>query len=218
MSKTYHPEILNQTRLDFFKQLGFTKSLGLYLAGGTSLALQIGHRQSIDFDFYTDKHFKKGILNKTFSEQLASWRFNLLRDIDDTFEANIAPDIHLSCFYYKYPLLKKPRLISGVLVVSLKDIAAMKLVAISQRGTRRDFIDMYYLLQYFNLKEVLRLTQEKFPEFDIYNGLRGLLYFYDADNDPALERSMVFDKQLSWTKVKKNLVSKVKDFQKSVGK
>ena len=167
MNKTYHLEILSQTRLDFFKQLGFTKSQGLYLAGGTALALQIGHRQSIDFDFFTSKHFKKGILNKIFNEQLTNWQFNLLRDIDDTFEADITPDIHFSCFYYKYSLLKKPRLISGVLIASLEDIAAMKLVAISQRGTRRDFIDMYYLLQKFTLAEVLRFTHEKYPEFDM---------------------------------------------------
>lgn len=205
---------ITKSQQAFFAQLGFTKTRGFYLAGGTALALQLGHRASIDFDFYTSRHFKRGTLPIWFLGHLKKITIKVVRDTDDTFEASVDPDIHLSCFYYEYPLLEPPRIIEGVWIASLKDIAAMKLVAISQRGTRRDFIDMYYLLQRFTLKEILRFTQEKYSHFDVYHGLRGLCYFKDADEDPKIERAMVFDKNLTWEKVKKFIIKTLREFQK----
>lgn len=210
-----HLDILTKSRRQFFEEISFTRAQGLYLAGGTALAFQIGHRASVDFDFYTNRHFKKGALVELFHAHLKEWKFKVARNEDDTLELNIMPDIHLSCFYYRYHLLESPRTIAGVLVAGLKDISAMKLVAISQRGTRRDFIDIYYLLQRFTLREILRFTQEKYSHFDIYNGLRGLLYFKDADEDHAVGRAVVFDRVLAWNKVKKFIINSVHEFQKS---
>lgn len=96
----------------------------------------------------------------------------------------------------------------------IEDIAAMKLVAISQRGKRRDFVDMYYLMQKLGLENILTLTEKKFPEFDIYSGLRGLLYFSDADQDREISRIKVFDKKLSWKKTKDYIQKKVSELQK----
>ncbi|MBI4135571.1 nucleotidyl transferase AbiEii/AbiGii toxin family protein [Candidatus Uhrbacteria bacterium] len=208
------PHVLTKSQQAFFTQLGFTRGRGLYLAGGTALALQIQHRQSVDFDFYTSQHFRKGTLARLFRAHLQKYKLRVVRDIDDTFEMNVDPDIHLSCFYYGYPLLQTPRPIQGVFTTSLKDVAAMKIIAIAQRGRRRDFIDIYYLLQKFSLKEILRFTQEKYSYFDIYYGLRGLLYFEDADNDPDIERSMVFDRTLRWKNVKHFIINAVKELQK----
>lgn len=212
--RDYLHDILTKTRLDFFKELSFTRRQGWYLAGGTALALQIGHRRSVDFDFYRARHFKKGELRRLFMQHLQGWRYKIVRDEADTFEINVEPDIHLSCFYYEYPLLESPSILYGVSVVGLKDIVAMKLVAIAQRGVRRDFVDFYYLLQRFTLSEMLRFTQERYPHFDVYHGLRGLLYFQDADKDTVLERAVVFDKSLSWQKVKRVITKTVQEFQK----
>lgn len=208
-------DVLTKSQQTFFAQLGFTRSRGLYLAGGTALALQIRHRRSVDFDFYTAKHFKRGTLARLFHARLKAYTLSIVRDERDTFELNVEPDIHLSCFYYGYPLLENPRPIQGVQITGLKDIAAMKIIAIAQRGRRRDFIDMYYLLQQFSLKEILRFTHEKYSHFDIYHGLRGLLYFEDADHDPNIERSMVFDRTLRWQNVKRFIIDTVKEFQKT---
>ena len=207
--------VLTESQRVFFKQLGFTRTRGLYLAGGTALALQIQHRRSVDFDFYTSAHFRKGTLPRLFRSHLPAQKFKVVRDDNDTFELNATPDLHLSCFYYGYPLLNPPHRIQEVLVAGLKDIAAMKMIAIAQRGKRRDFVDLYYLLQRFSLKEILRFTHEKYSHFDIYHGLRGLLYFEDADHDPTIERSMVFDRSLTWLKVKRHIVNAVKEFQKA---
>ena len=85
----------------------------------------------------------------------------------------------------------------------------MKILAISQRGKRRDYIDVYYLIQKIGLTTILSLTEQKFKEFDIYNGLRGLLYFIDADKDQEIKRVEVFDK-ISWPQVKKYIQNQVK--------
>lgn len=206
--------VLTPTQQKFFRALAFTRQLRFYLAGGTALALQICHRTSIDFDCYTQRHFRAGILRNACAAHLSDWQWKVLRDVDDTFELNATPDIHWSCFSYPYPLLEQPLLFEGVAVASLRDIAAMKLVAISQRGRRRDFIDMYYLLKRFSLPEILRFTGEKYPEFDMYNGLRGLLYFADADDDRDAGRARVFDRSLTWEEVKEAITDMVREFQK----
>src|SRR3989344_2826381 len=140
-------EVLGRERLKLFYELSFLSKAGCYLAGGTALALQMGHRTSVDFDFYTKKHFQKNTLTNLFQDNLSNWPIKIIRDFDNTFEIQAGKDIHLSCFYYQYPLLEKCVDISGVKIASVADIAAMKLVAISQRGKRRDFVDMYYLVK-----------------------------------------------------------------------
>jgi len=207
--------ILDHKRLEILQLLSFTEKFEMYLAGGTALALQIGHRTSVDFDFYSPKKFKRGELFKHFRLAFPSkYGIKIIRDFDDTFEIDIS-GVHLSCFYYPYKLIKKTIEIEGVKTSSIEDIAAMKLVAISQRGKRRDFVDMYYLMQKLGLENILALTEKKFPQFDIYSGLRGLLYFTDADQDREISRIKVFDQKLSWKKVKDYLQKKVSELQKN---
>jgi len=108
--------------------------------------------------------------------------------------------------------IEKSKTINNVRIASLQDIAAMKLVAISQRGVQRDFIDAFYLLKRYSLKEIIRFTQEKYPEFDIYNGLRGLLYFKEADEEKD-KRIKLFDQNINWSEIKKHIIKTVRDFQ-----
>ncbi len=209
-----HFDILTTQQQKIFKQLSFTGNLDLYLAVGTALALRLGHRTSVDFDFYTDKHFDKGKMIEIFQEHLHhKVGFKVLRDFDNTFEIEFQTGLPLSCFHYNYPLLEKSADLYEVKIASLEDIAAMKLIAISQRGKRRDFVDMYYLIQKFGLNKILELTAKKYAHFDIYNGLRGLLYFTDADNDKDVLRIKVFDRAISWPKIKKYLINEVKNIQ-----
>lgn len=210
----YHLNVLNKKRREILKKLQFLGNYRMYLAGGTALALQIGHRSSIDFDFYTRNNFQKGELLKAFKENLKEEEIKVIRDQDDTFEISIG-GVHASFFYYPYKLLRQPLSIEGVSVVRSEDIAAMKLVAISQRGKRRDFFDMYYLISDFSLDKIIELTQEKFPEFDVYNGLRGMVFFNDADQDAEIKRIKVFDFKLSWRKVKKIIQQEVFKYQKT---
>lgn len=205
-------EILNSKQKEILPNLFFTKKADLYLAGGTALALQLGHRTSIDFDFYTKKHFKKGNLMKVFKNNLSKdYSIKVLRDIDDTLETQI-DGLHLSCFHYPYKLIYKTLNFKGVEIASIGDIAAMKIVAISQRGIRRDFIDIYYLINKIGLAKIFSITQKKFPEFDLYNGLRGLVYFIDTDKDKQVSRVKLVE-DINWLKIKKFIQGQVKQYK-----
>jgi hypothetical protein len=207
-----HLNIFDPKRREIFEILGFAENSFLYLAGGTALALQIGHRTSVDFDFYREKSFRKGEFFPKFRKALGKFKIKILRDFDDTFEIEI-DGVHLSCFYYPYKLLRKPLESNHIKIASIEDIAAMKLVAVSQRGTKRDFFDMYYLLKRFSLEEIIEFTQKKFPEFDIYSGLRGLLFFKDADADKNQGRIRLFDRTLKWKTVKGKIQKEVFSYQ-----
>jgi len=176
------------------------------------LALQLGHRTSVDFDFYSPKSFRKGAILKLIKKNISKIKLKVLRDFDDTFEVILENEVNVSFFYYDYPMLEKfiPR--SGLRIASVPDIAAMKIIAIAQRGKRRDFIDIYYLLKIYPLKKILGFTQKKFKEFDIYNGLRGLVYFDEAEDDLEINRIKIFDHKLNWEEVKEEILKEVKEF------
>ncbi len=206
-----HLEVLTLKQRKILSQLGFTKKHKMYLAGGTALALQVGHRTSVHFDFYTNQHFKKSTLLKIFKNNLKNLSIKVLRDVDDTFEIQIN-NLHLSCFYYPYSLVGKLVNIKGIQLASIEDISAMKVVAISQRGRQRDFIDIYYLINKLGLDKIISITEKKYPELDRYNALRGLLYFSDADKDREISRIKT-SKDISWQKIKKFIQNQAKQYQ-----
>lgn len=209
-------EILNKTQKEVLSKLSFLDNIKAYLAGGTALALQIGHRTSVDFDFYTAEHFKKGSIVKIIKKSSPPLKIKIIWDVDDTFEVVLNSRVRFSLFYYSYKLLKETVAVENIAVASLEDLAAMKLIAISQRGKRRDFIDFYYLLKIFELRQIMRTTEKKYPDFDIYNGLRGLLYFKDADDDSEISRVKIFNKKISWQEIKKEIEKKVREFHKKI--
>lgn len=197
--------VLDKKRKDLLKKLVFLKSYGFYLAGGTALALQMGHRASLDFDFYSQKNFEPLSLREKFDK-----RFKKVKEIHvakDTLILDVE-GIELSFFKYPYKLINPCLKLEEVDVASMEDIASMKILAISQRGIRRDFIDIYFLIQKFGLKKIIELTKEKYPMFNIYVGLQGLTYFKDADEDLEEERFRLF-KKISWERIKKHIIKEV---------
>ena len=200
-----HLSVLNKQQADLLKKLKFLEKYGFYLAGGTALALQIGHRTSLDFDFYTEKKFNSRKLREKFDR-----RFKEVREIyiaEDTLGLSV-DSIGVSFFQYTYPLIKSCQKVEGVSLASLEDIAAMKVLAISQRGRRRDFIDIYFLIKEFGLKQIIEFIPKKYPMFNIYVGLQGLTYFKDADEDPEKNRCKLF-KEIRWNEVKKFIIKEV---------
>lgn len=172
-----------------------------YLAGGTALALQIGHRISVDFDFFTQKKFRE----KIFVQKLSSLPidFQLERLESGTILGNLGKT-KFSLFFYDYPLLNKAREFLNINVASVKDIAPMKLLAISGRGTKRDFIDLYFIIgveKIFSLAEIFDLYNQKFKVLvqNKMHILKSLTYFEDADKDLMPEML----KNIDWQKVKK---------------
>lgn len=190
--------ILDKKRIGLLKKLGFIEKYGFYLAGGTALALRIGHRDSLDFDFYTEKKFDSQKLREEFDK-----RFEKVQEIyiaEGTLGLEV-DGIGVSFFKYPYPLIRPLEKMESIYLASKEDIAAMKIIAISQRGKRRDFIDIYFLLTEFGLKKIIEFIKEKYPMFNIYVGLQGLVYFKDADEDPEKGRFRLL-KQVQWEGMK----------------
>lgn len=179
-----------------------------YLAGGTALALQMGHRISVDFDFFTGKKFNGNIFVRKLKKLIPDFR--LERTAAGTLLGNINK-IRFSLFFYDYPLLFKKHSFSGIIkIADIKDIAAMKIAAISDRGTKRDFIDLYFITKIekiLSLDEILRLYDKKFGllKQNKIHILKSLVYFDDAEDEPL----PIMLKPVKWKEVKKAITKSV---------
>lgn len=192
---------LDRSRKDFLAKLAANMPVpGSYLAGGTALALILGHRKSIDFDWFTPNEFDPGILLRDLT---ALGKVKVAETKRGTFHGFI-DGIRVTWLHYPNPLLK-PLIavgdIPGLRLASLTDIAVMKWTAVGQRGARRDFIDLYCIHRHgCNLEGLLALLPEKYPETDInyYHMIKSLSYFDDAER----ETMPVMMEEIEWPAVK----------------
>ena len=208
-----HPNILNKNQLVIVKKLKLPKAPGFYLAGGTALALQIGHRTSIDFDFYSQRQFSSLQLAKDIKKTFP--KAKMLFTAEDTLKSIIGVT-ELSFFYYSYQLLEPLKQYQNISIASLADVAAMKLAAIIQRGTRRDFIDIYFLLNFYTLGELINFAIKKYPGYQPMLILRALIYLEDAENEKYPRPIKVLDPDFSWQKAKDKIFAEVKRYQLSL--
>lgn len=150
------------------------------LAGGTSLALQIGHRKSIDLDLFgrlEADEYEVSALMKSFN---SATMLNRTANIQSWVVNGIKVDV----VNYNYPWLDLENTEGGIRLAAVKDIAAMKLAAITGRGTKKDFIDLYFLLKSYKLDDILSFYSEKYSEGSLFLVLKSLVYFEDAEDDP----------------------------------
>jgi len=175
-------ETITKTTKNILALLGKKKILpkGTYLAGGTALALQLGHRRSFDLDFFTDKPFKR----REIIQKLGPLNFKLEQEAWRTILGKFT-GIKFSLFYYKYPQIFPYKKFLKINLADLPDIAAMKIDAISSRGKKRDFFDLYFLMKEFSLEEMLDFYNQKYKALatNRTHVLRSLEYFADADKD-----------------------------------
>jgi|WetSurMetagenome_2_1015567.scaffolds.fasta_scaffold59092_3 predicted nucleotidyltransferase component of viral defense system len=183
---------------------------GFYLVGGTALALYLGHRKSIDIDLFTNSSFDAAVLlenlHQDFPYQLSYTAANTLKGSID----NIKVDL----IAHRYPYIHEPNLISGIHVLSMQDIVAMKLNAISTSGQRsKDFIDIYYLLEKIDIESMLLYYKTKYGQSNDTFILKSLIYYDEVDLSdwPVLLK----DSALKWGNVKKLLTSRVLRFTKN---
>ncbi|MBM3283679.1 nucleotidyl transferase AbiEii/AbiGii toxin family protein [Candidatus Gottesmanbacteria bacterium] len=205
-----YSRILSTKQLRIVPKLGFLKKEGFYLAGGTALSLHLGHRTSVDFDFYTKKDFTPTKTIKRLENILPGLAINF--QTKDSIGATIE-DIGLSFFYYDYPLLAPVANFQGINLASIQDIAAMKLIAIVQRGTKRDFIDIYYLLTKYSLDQIISYAIKKYPGYQEMIILRALIYFEDAEKETGLRKIKIFNSDFSWEAAKEKIFQAVKKHQ-----
>jgi len=205
-----HLNILNDHQRWLLETLVLPEDGRFYLAGGTALALQIGHRTSVDFDFYAKDSFDSLDLLAALRSQIPELRVQTQQE--KTLRV-LSGDTEISFFAYPYELIRLTIPLDRFELASIEDIAAMKLIAIVQRGTQRDFVDIYFLLQRFSLKELIGFVKEKFSGYQETLLLRALVYFDDAENAAARKGVRILTDDYSWQKAKDYIVSEVKKYQ-----
>ena len=176
----------------------------LRLAGGTSLALQIGHRQSLDLDLFGSFELDELEITKILS------RVGNITLLKKTQNINIylINGIKVDFVNYHYPWLEEAICKDNLRLAGKKDIAAMKLAAITGRGSKKDFIDIYYLLNYFDFPQMLNFYILKYPGSSETLTLKSLTYFDDAD----IEESPVMLNLTDWEKIKKTIIANISDY------
>ena len=193
----WHRDVINAATESTLRALYGAKLLGnFYLARGTGLALQVGHRRSLDPDFFSPDHFDEEILLQRIQ---VIQGFALVSKAPYTLHCTLETT-KVSFLGYAYPSLHPASKFLGVPVADPRDIACMKVSAIASRGTKRDFIDLYLCVQRYGLKEVLKMFDRKYAQtnYSKIHILKSLTYFDDADKDP-LPHMLV---PLDWPRVK----------------
>jgi hypothetical protein len=186
-----------------------TSQWDAYLAGGTAVALYLGHRRSDDFDWFTPQTIPPAKLLA--DVEGLGFPVSVRQNTEGTFLANVS-GVSFSVFRFRYPLLESPVVLDGCALASIRDLAAMKLLAIYQRGTKKDFIDIHAILEakHFTLPEMFAAFSEKYSIDDTSELRRALVYFDDADKLPMpfmLSRT-------TWDNVKNGILSQVDAFGK----
>ena len=209
-----YEEILNPKQKELLQKFEFLKDSNYYLAGGTALALQLGHRTSVDFDFYSPEPFDQNKLLEQFEQLFPKV---LVQEISNGTLLMDIEGVNISFFLYKYLAIVNLVPYGFIKLSGVEDIAAMKIIAIVQRGTMRDFVDLYYLLKRYSLEQIIGFTIKKFTSYNIEVVLRAITYFKEADEQSLLERGiMVLDKSFSWEECKKIIIVKAMEYQRKI--
>lgn len=195
--------------LELLKKLAAQPEIAnLRLVGGTSLALQYGHRQSVDLDFFgsfaTTQEDLLQMVQRFGSYTILNQTKNILQLTINGIKVDF---VNYSC----YEWIDEPIIEDGITLASPRDIAALKINAIEGRGTKKDFVDIFVLLQHFSLDEILTFYKNKYPEHSEFRALLSLTYFEDADAQPLPQMFIT----PSWEEMKQTIIAHVKRYQLS---
>jgi len=171
------------------------------LVGGTSLALQFGHRKSIDLDFFGNVLIDKIDLIQTLTG-FGTVRQTIKSPRIQSFFIN---DIKVDIVHYPYDWLDAAITLDNIRFASIQDIAPMKLSAITNRGTKKYFVDLYLLLNHLSLNEMLTLYHQKYPQNSDFFVLRSLTYFEDAEHNADPEMLTEYN----WQTIKEKIIKEV---------
>jgi predicted nucleotidyltransferase component of viral defense system len=167
------------------------------LVGGTALSLQIGHRISIDIDLFG----KCELENVPFGEILTAFGETTVIKKSKRILIYSVSRIKVDFVDYQYNLLYPPIIEDSIRIASEMDIAAMKLNAITGRGSKKDFIDLFFLLKKFTIEEMIGFYNEKYSDGSEFLVRKSLNYFDDADKEPM----PIMLVNLSWEEIKSTI-------------
>ncbi len=194
--------------LELLKKLSSQPEMqGMRLVGGTSLALQYGHRQSVDLDFFG----KVSVPQEDIIAMVARIGNYTVLNQTNLILQMVVSGIKVDIIDYgRYEWLDNPIVEEGITLASPKDIAALKINAIEGRGSRKDFIDIYMLLMHYTLEELLNFYSQKYPNYSIFRALLSLSYFDDAETE-AMPKMFI---PATWDEIKSRITAAVKDYQR----
>ena len=175
-----HPEAITLKQQKVFDRL--KKFPEYYLAGGTALALQIGHRISVDFDFFSLKKIPPGLLariRKIFKES----KIEIIVNHSKQLTVNI-DGVNLTIVKYPFPPMFALKDYKGVKLLSISEIAAAKAYILGRRATLKDYVDLYYVLKekYLTLVKLIRMAEKQYEEFDPRLFMEQLIYLKDVED------------------------------------
>lgn len=203
-----HYGILDDQRINVLPKLLPFRELGFYLAGGTALALQIGHRDSIDFDFFCLDSFDTTSLFSKIEQQFFGHNIVRLQDELNTLEIVVDDVIRLSFMTYKYQLIEPVISTDFFDLASIVDIGCMKLSAITSRTAYKDYVDLYFILNEVSLQTLIDSLRVKLPTLDPSLALKSLVYFDDITPEEILYKINPVDIEV----IKSFLIEQVKTF------
>lgn len=180
-----YSEALNKQSQKIFLRLNHFKDF--YLAGGTALALQLGHRISVDFDFFSEKPIDKNLLlnvKKVFSDA------EIIPSVNNSDELTVFADgIKITFIFYPFPVIGECLQYQGVNLFNIKEIAATKAYTIGRRGSFKDYVDLYFVISgnYAFLNEIMELANKKYgSDFNSRLFLEQLIYLKDIEDTEIL--------------------------------
>jgi predicted nucleotidyltransferase component of viral defense system len=186
--------------LDFLSKEKWLEKSEWYLAGGTALALYAGHRKSVDLDFFTiERNFDEKKLLANFTNN-SNWEI-VVEEKNTIYGELFKAKVSFIAYPFFIPMQEKFQY-GFIKILAPIDIAVMKITAISQRGRKRDFFDLYWCAKNLEpLEKTIRRLKKQYPSVahNYHHILKSLVYFEDAENDPNPEINF----QTSWREVKR---------------
>jgi predicted nucleotidyltransferase component of viral defense system len=179
------------------------------LGGGTNIALRIGHRLSVDLDFFTNTEFNTSELFQLITKNFSSAELLFEKNQTILFSIN---DVKVDFVLYPFPWLMPFDIIDGMKLLSLNDIIPMKLQAASNRNAKKDYWDIAVLLNHYSLDEMLKIFKTKFPQIDTGFIIHSLTDFEKADTE--LDPDTFFS--VSWEEIKSKLINEVRNYTGSL--
>jgi len=179
-----------------------------FLVGGTALALQIGHRISLDIDLFTQQDFDA---QKLFLKLDNQFSISDLTEESNTLNFNITyPEksneiVKIDLIKYPYPLIKPILNVENIRLLSVEDIIPMKLSAVAGRGSKKDFYDIFYFLKTYSFDQMFKLFEKKFPNTNKFHVIKSLTYFDDAEIEPNPQTI----EKIIWTEIKNTIVNEI---------
>jgi hypothetical protein len=197
----WHLDVLSKTQREILEASAApTLRWDAYLAGGTAVAIHLGHRRSDDFDWFTKRTIRPA---EVLDDVRPLGRVVVVDQNEEGTFLGRVDGVKFSAFRYRYQLLEEPSTVKRCQLASLSDIAAMKLLAITQRATKRDYVDIHAMLTTgkMSLGSMIRGFARKFPTGDPSAVVRALGFFGDVDKGPMPEML----NGTTWETVKRDL-------------